>query len=346
VKPGPAQLAAFLQRPPEAIAAVLLFGPDDGLVRERAQTLVRAVLGHDGDDPFRLALLTGDALKQDPARLSDEAAAQSLMGGRRVIRLRDAGDTVAKPLHYVLERHSGGNLIVIEAGDLAKSSALRKLAEAAPNAAAIGCYADGPKEVAQLVRDVLARDRISVTDEAIEYLIANLGEDRGVTRQEIDKLCLFAGAGGRIDLDGAIASVGDSSALDLDDVVYDAFDGHAVSVETALTRLFLEGQSAVAILRATQRHAQRLHVAAARVAAGETADAVARSVRPPIFFKRVDRFRGQIGDWPPERLQRLLKLLLQAELDCKTTGYPEETICRHILTLAGRLPGKPSRSRP
>jgi DNA polymerase III subunit delta len=343
VKIAPAQLAGFLKHPPETIAAVLLFGPDEGLVRERGEALTRAVLGGGGDDPFRLALLTGDTLRQDPARLADEADALSLMGGRRVVRLTDAGDAVAKSLQFVLERKQGGGLIVIEAGDLAKSSSLRKLTEAAPNAAAIGCYADGPREIGQLIRDTLAREKISIAEDAVEYLVGNLGEDRGVTRQELEKLCLFAGAGGTIDLPGAIASVGDSSALDLDTVVYDALDGHAAAVEAALTRLFLEGQSAVAILRAAQRHAQRLHLAAARVAGGEAADGVARSQRPPIYFKLVDRFRGQIGAWPPERSQRLLKLLLQAEIECKTTGYPEETICRHILTLIGRLPGRPGR---
>ncbi|MGB8840666.1 MAG: DNA polymerase III subunit delta [Aliidongia sp.] len=343
MKLGPAQLAGFLRQPPEAIAAVLLFGPDEGLVRERGETLTRAVLGSATDDPFRLAVLTGETLKQDPARLADEADALSLMGGRRVVRVRDVGDTLAKSLNYVLDRKPGGGLIVIEAGDLAKSSALRKLAEAAPNAAAIGCYADNPRELAQLIRDSIARDHIAIADDAIDYLVGNLGDDRGVTRQEIDKLCLFAGPAGRIDLAGATASVGDSSALELDNVIYDALDGRAASVDTALGRLFLEGQTAVGILRAVQRHGMRLHLAAARVAAGETADAVARTQRPPIYFKYTDRFRAQIDAWPPDRSQRLLKLLLQAELDCKTTGYPEETICRHLLTMIGRLPGRPNR---
>jgi DNA polymerase-3 subunit delta len=342
VKLGPAQLAGFLKQPPDAIAAVLLFGPDEGLVRERGEALTRAVLGSAKDDPFRLAMLTGEALKQDPARLADEADALSLMGGRRVVRVRDTGDALSKSLQYVLDRKPGGGLIVIEAGDLGKSSSLRKLAEAAANAAAIGCYADGPREIAQLIREVMARERISIADDAVDYLVGNLGDDRGVTRQEVDKLCLFAGPGGKIDLEGAIASVGDSSALELDNVIYDALDGHAASVDAALGRLFLEGQTAVGILRIVQRHALRLHLAAARVAAGETADTVARSQRPPIFFKYVERFRGQITAWPPERSQRLLKLLLQAELDCKTTGYPEETICRHLLTMIGRLPGRPN----
>jgi DNA polymerase-3 subunit delta len=343
VKLPPAQVQNFLRQPSETIAAALVFGPDDGLVRERAEALCRAVLGASGDDPFRLALLTGDMVRQDPARLADEAASLSLTGGRRVVRVREAGDALTKTLQYVLERPPGSALIVLEAGDLGKSSSLRRLAEAAPNFAAIACYADGPREIMSLIRDMLGQHRVSITEEAVDYLVHNLGGDRMVTRQEVEKLSLLAGDGGNITLVEAIASIGNTSALDLEDVIYDALDGNAPAVEAALTRLFLEGQAAVSILRATQRHAQRLHLASSQIAQGESAEAVMRGMRPPVFFKYADRFRAQLGAWPAERAQRLLKVLLQAELDCKTTGFPEETICRHILTLVGRLPGRPAR---
>ncbi|HVJ53657.1 MAG TPA: DNA polymerase III subunit delta [Aliidongia sp.] len=343
MKPAAAQLRGFLRDPPASIAAILLFGPDDGLVRERADQLCQAVLGPAKDDPFRLAVLTGDVLRQDPARLADEAASIGLFGGKRVVRVREAGDALSKTLQFVLERAAGDSLILIEAGDLGRSSSLRKLAEAAPNAAAIACYADGPRELATLIREMMGQHNISIGEEAVSYLVQNLGENRLVSRQELEKLILLAGDGGRIGLDEAIASVGDSSVLAIEDVIYDSLDGDAGAVETALSRLFLEGQAAVTILRAAQRHAQKLHLAASLVAKGTAIDAVVNGMRPPIFFKYTDRFRGQLGAWPPERAQRLLKLLLQAELDCKTTVYPEETICRHALSLAGRLPGRPAR---
>ncbi len=266
------------------------------------------------------------------------------MGGRRVVRVREAADTLSKMLQFVLEGPGRDNLIVLEAGDLGKNSSLRKLAETAPRVAAIACYADGPRDIAILLRDTLSRHRIGITEEASAYLIDHLGGDRMMTRQEIEKLTLLAGDGGRLTLGDIIASSGDTSALETEDVVYDALDGHASAVDGALTRLFLEGQAPVAILRAAQRHAQRLHLASGQVADGEAADSVMRGLRPPIFFKYADRFRRQIDDWPPERSQRLLRLLTQAELDCKRTGFPDETICRHALTTLGRLPGRKKRA--
>jgi DNA polymerase III subunit delta len=332
-----AQLANFLKRPDEAITVALVYGPDEGLVHERADALVKAILGDAGDDPFRLALLTADMVRQDPARLADEAAAMSLMGGRRVVRVRDAADGVSASLKHVLESGRGDALLVLEAGDLGKSSSLRKLCEAADKAAAIACYADGPREVAGLIRETLQAQRIAIDDESVEYLTANLGSDRGISRQEIEKLVLYAGAGGRIELGDAIASVGDSSALELEDVIYDALDGRTANIDGALTRLFLEGQAPVSIVRAVMRHAQRLHFCAAQVAGGQPLDLAVRSLRPPIFFKYTDRFRRQAEQWPELRCERLLKRLTQAELDLKRTGYPDETICRHLLIHIARI---------
>ena len=95
MKLAPARVAAFLRRPDPAIRAILLYGPDAGLVRERADVLARSVCA-DLADPFRIADLNGAVLAADPARLADEAAQLSLIGGRRVVRVR-AADVLDSP---------------------------------------------------------------------------------------------------------------------------------------------------------------------------------------------------------------------------------------------------------
>lgn len=332
-----AQVAQFLKAPPTSVAVALVYGPDEGLVRERTETLVRAILGGAGDDPFRLALLTADQVRQDPARLADEASAISLMGGRRVIRLRDAGDAVTKPVQFLLEQPTGDSLTVIEAGSLDAKSSLRKLCESHGRSVAIACYADGPRELAETMRETFGRYRITLEREAQDYLLSQLGGDRMVTRQELEKLALQAGDGGRIGLEDAVAGIGNTSALAIDDVVYDAFDGKAGALDTRLDRLFLEGEAPVGILRACLRHAQRLHWVSVETSSGKSLDAALAGLRPPLFFKLADRFKAQAHILDAARTQRLLGLLLEAERQCKRTGYPDETICRHALLSIARL---------
>ena len=325
-----ARIAAFLQRPDQTIRAVLLYGPDIGLVRERADVLARTVCP-DLKDPFRVADLSGAALAADPARLADEAAQLSLIGGRRVIRVRDAADRLAGLFRGFLDAAPGDGFIVVEAGDLPGSSALRRVFDTSPRAAAIGCYPDAPRDRAAVIRDTLRAHRITASGEATQYLVEHLGNDRLLTRAELEKLSLYAGEGGHVELDDVRLSIGDSAALATDDAVMAAAEGDAARVDRVIDRVLQEGESAVSVVRAMLRHLQRLHVFAARVAAGTTAAEVVRTARPPIFYRQEDSFKRQLVLWNEVGLRAQLKRIAQAELHMKLTGLPADTVCREAL---------------
>ena len=138
-----ARVARFIAAPDAAIRAVLLHGEDEGMVRERAQRIAKAVVS-DLADPFRVAELTGEALRADPVRLDDETRALSLVGGRRVVRVRGADDGQAALFErFFAALPPGDSLVVVEAGELGGKSALRRAFEAAKDGAAIVCRADG-----------------------------------------------------------------------------------------------------------------------------------------------------------------------------------------------------------
>jgi len=335
VKLPPARIADFLRRPPADLAGALLYGPDGGLVRERADQLA-ATACPDLKDPFRVSDLAAAALAGDPARLADELAALSLVGGRRVVRVREAGDALAPLLEAALAGTRGDSLLVIEAGELPPRSALRKFCEAAPGIAAIPCYADSGRDLAAVVRETLGAHRITVAADALSYLVAHLGNDRGVTRSELEKLALYAGDGGRVGLADAIACIGDSTALSVEELLNAVASGDLAGIEAMLERC-LEEQSPIGLLRAAQRHFQRLHATAGRIAAGAGMEEALRALRPPLFFKLQDSFKAQLAFWPPRRAAAALAALTEAELQGKRAILPQETIVRDaLLTIARR----------
>src|SRR5260221_12063724 len=126
----------------QRLRAVLLYGPDGGLAHERAVALVRHVAGS-ADDPFRVVELTVATLKDDPARLADEVAAQALTGGRRAVWIRDAGDALASgppadPLDDHAPDRGGDPLVARAARDLPARSRLRHPGEGAGPPASAG----------------------------------------------------------------------------------------------------------------------------------------------------------------------------------------------------------------
>jgi DNA polymerase-3 subunit delta len=337
VKVAARDIDSFLRKPAPDLVAVLFYGPDTGLVRERGDRMVADVAGG-LDDPFRVSNVAVASLKEEPSRLRDEAEALSFGGGRRVVRLRDAADGAAGALELLLSSSTGAGLVVLEGGDLGPRSALRRLCESAPNAAAVPCYRDEAADLRKLVTEMLKAAGLQADRDALAYLTESLGGDRSLTRRELEKLIDYIGPGDgkarTVTLADAEACVGDSSVATIDDLIYAAGDGKLPELDALLDRVLAEGTSAVTLLRAVARHFQRLQLV---VSSGDIEAAIGR-LRPPLFFQRVPRFKAQARRWRPPAVAAALGRLVQAELDCKRTGWPAETIARRTVLEIARLP--------
>ena len=321
---------AFLGKPDPAVIAVLLYGPDQGLVRERADRLVVAAAG-DAADPFRVAELAADPLKDVPVQLADEAAALPFSGGRRVVRVREGKDPLANAVRNLLEVGSGGGLVVVEAGELGPRSLLRQVFESASTAAALPCYVDEGDTLRGVIADDLAVHDLLVTPEAADMLASHLGADRGVTRRELEKLALYKGEPGRVEVDDVLAVVGDAGAVSLDAIALAACGGDFSTLDRAVETAFAEGLQPIPLLRTVARHLQRLLQAHALVAKGGTAKQAMDALRPAVFFRLQPQFRRQMDVWRGARLADGLMLLAETELECKRTGAPQRQLCQRAL---------------
>jgi DNA polymerase-3 subunit delta len=320
-------IEAFCRNLDAKVAAILFYGPDAGLVHERADRLAAAMAG-DAADPFRVSEVAAARLREEPSALADEAAALSFGGGRRVVRLRDATDAMTDAVERLLAGAAIPGLAILEAGELGPRSSLRRMIEGADNAAALPCYLDEGETLNRFIGGELRELKLSIAPEALEFLVGNLGSDRALTRRELEKLACYMGdVGNRIELADVIACIGDSAALTLDDLVFAVADGDAAAAERALDRGFQEGIGPVAVLRAAARHFLRLHSVAG---AGDREAAFSR-LRPPVFYKLVDRFKRQARRLTILQLGETIDRLVRAESDCKRTGMPAETICRRAL---------------
>jgi DNA polymerase III subunit delta len=336
VKIEPRQVDAFLRKPDPKIRGVVVYGNDDGLIAERAAQLARTVC-EDLKDPFRVVDIAGDALKADPARLADEFGAMSLMGGRRVIRVRPAGEESAAALENLVAASAGDALIVLEGGNLTPRSSLRTLAETEPCLAALACYADTEQDLERLVEAAARAAGFAVEEDALGWIVERLGGDRGQSRSEIDKLLLFKAddVAKTISLADAAAVLGDTSAMEIDDVVGATFDGDLATLDRALDRVFAEGGNAVQLVRALQRHADQLHLVSGHAKGGNMEAAMFKARGLPRGGPVRRRFEGHLRRWPLPRLGHALTRILEAELECKSTGLPDQAIARRLcLSLA------------
>lgn len=325
----------FAKNPPPDMLAVLVYGPDEGLIRERMNLLTRHVVP-DANDPFGVVEFSAGDLGDNPARLLDEAQSISMLGGRRVVRLRDADDKAANAVKSALEAlRPGDNLVLVSAGELPPRSALRQMFEAAPNAAALPCYVEDERDIARVLKDGLRDAGYNMPSDALVYMAANVVGDRGVARSEIDKLVTYMGANRSITIDDVMACVGSSAALSLDDLSKHVASGLYAEADRILTFVLSEGLPAVTVLRTLQNYFTRLSVTRARIDRGANIDVAMKKLRPEVFWKHKAAFEAQVHGWGAEQLQQALTLLMSVEAKCKQTGSDPNILCgRAILSLA------------
>jgi DNA polymerase-3 subunit delta len=330
----------YVVSPPKGLMIALVYGPDAGLVQERAEKLLKSVVP-DLTDPFNVADLSEATLLADPARLADEAAAISMMGGRRVVRVRGAGNDLADLFESFMDDHKGDALVAIEAGDLAKTSALRKLFDGHKSAAAIQCYPDSLRDLGDVVRDALRAEGISIAPDALEDAVSRLGSDRGVTRREIEKLLLYVHGQKQVNLEDVRAVMGDEAEARSESACDAAGGGDLAKLDRELERLWASDTQPAQVLRSAMGHFQKLLQARESTARGESIDNVMKRLRPPVHFSRSTAFKNQAQRWNSDKLGEALDMLLEAEVLTRTTSVPAEAVTgRALMNIAAMAKGR------
>jgi DNA polymerase III subunit delta len=324
------EIDAFLARPDPGRPIILLYGPDAGLVRERADALLASAVD-DPNDPFSLVRLDGDELSAEPSRLVDEALTIPLFGGRRAIRVRAGSRNFASGVDTLAEAPLKDCRVVIEAGELRPESPLRKACERARTAVAIACYPDGERELAKLIDDELRGSNLRIASDARAVLMALLGGDRQASRNELRKLALYAHDKGEVTLDDVEAVVADASELKIDPIVDGAFAGNAATVETEFAKAMVAGTYPGMILSAAQRQAAWLHKSALAVADGTPISALLDSGFPRVHFSRKGNVETALRNFSVARLTLIIDQLATAALEMRKQAPLAAVIAQRAL---------------
>jgi DNA polymerase-3 subunit delta len=329
-------VASFLKSPNPDCRAVLVYGPDAGLVAERASALAQIFAGK-GPGETEVVRLDDRDLADDPARLEVELRTLPMFAARNVVRVA-AGTRLDVPSLKALLASPFDNPLIVEAGNLRPDSGLRKLFEGHKSAAALQCYSDS-RDLAGVIDGELAEAGLKIDSDARTYLITRLGADQALSRSEVAKLGLYASGGASVNLNDVVAIVGDAAETALENFVYAASGGDAQRALFELQRLAAAGTEESSVLGALGRHFTQLHRVASAVASGQRTDQVLQLLRPrPRPQSREDLFLAHCRRWGATRLAHALPLIQEAIRRTRRSPELEGAFAeRLVLTLTSRI---------
>ena len=308
----------FIERPDTAFRVILLYGPDIGLVTERAEILAKNT-GVDLKDPFSTIRLNADDVAADKSRLADEAFTVGMFGGERLIRV--SGSTrrnLADAVKPILANAPQDAWIIVEAGDLARSAALRTAFGKSKTGIALPCYQDNDKAIEMIINQEIVEKNLSIDRETISMLKPLLGGDRMASRNELRKLALYCHEQGSVTQDDIRDIVGDASQLDTNDVIDAVATGDMNALQENLHRVLVSGISPDMLLIFTLRHFQTLHEMRGKMEYDRIpAASLVKGARPPIHFARQSLVSRAITKWPIQNLSKAMTRLNKASFDAR-----------------------------
>ena len=330
----PAGLDAFLRKPDPAITAILIYGDEGDAVRELAQRAVKKAAGS-LDDPFAVTALTEQDLSSDPARLTDEVQSISMFGGARAVWVKGVGEGFLKAVMPVLEGKVQGNLVVAEAAGLAKNSQLRSQFEKSPHALIVPLYEAEASEIAAMVEQLLAQDRLKIGSDALARFIELAGTARGLVRREAEKLALYCLGSERVSLDDVEAVCGNDTGSTPDELADSVFGGEVEEADRLFHDLVRGGEDAGRLLGTVHLHAMRLAEFRLAIDRGAQAEQAVKQARPPVFFRRQRLVLAQLRAWSLTDLVTAgTTLLATVQASRQNAGLAEAIAGRCLLSLA------------
>jgi DNA polymerase III subunit delta len=313
---------------PKDFRLVLLHGPDGAAVSDLADKLVTRL----GEGAAPTSMTAGD-LKADPARLADEAAAVSMFGDKRVIRVDGAGDECIDAVQLLL---SGplGDPVVMTAGHL-KRSKLLDLAEADPTVVVVVAWEADARDFARLAMELCSEHGLDATRDASARLADAASGDRLVLLREVEKLALYLDATPeqrqRLTPEHLAAVGAGISDDDIQPLVEAVAGGRTGEADAALQNLATLGISGIPLLRAVHRRLALLIDLRMAVDAGVSPRGAVDSARPPVFWKEKDAVAAQLGKWRTPGLIRAAERLLETERALKERGSAGEVLAAQAL---------------
>jgi len=312
----------------------LIYGPDAGLVRERATALIDKFSKKNSDpqnpDHMGLTNLHMSELDADPDRLALAANTPSLFGGQIIVRVRNATKSLAPLLQKLLDPPPAA-VLIIEAGNLLPRDKLRSIAEASKTAYTLPCFPDNNRDLSDLIRTTFDQAGITVETGSVLVLSGLLGNDREITRRELEKLVLFANENKYLTIENIITLCGDNSKIALDQIVDAAGCGHAANLEAALHRAFNSGTDAQQVLGSALRHFSWLRKLRTTIDAGSSPAEALRKTFPRPHFSRNSALEQQLRLWNDDALAKANARIHEAIFRSRQNARLRQTIARRAL---------------
>lgn len=327
------QLTSRFNKVDENYRPILLFGPNEGLIRDNLNKITLLFKGNTEEIRF-----TGKYINEQPFIFLDEIQTISMFNEKKIIIIEQPLDKNIELFESSFVDIPKDMLIIVIANNLTKSSKVRKFFENSKEYLSCANYDDDIKTNSQQIYELEKKISKAFDKDIKNYLSQNLSSDRMISKNEIDKIILFyTDTNEEPSLEKIQSIFNNSNDLGLNKIPQLVFSGNPKDVSIFLNKIFAEGINSISIIRTMLTYVQRIEATQIVLKKTNDFDIAIKKLKPPVFWKDKELFKLHCKKWPINETVSNFNLLVETELKCKSDYQLTNVICeRALLKIASK----------
>lgn len=315
----------------EEYRGILLYGPEFGLISNRAKIIAEKIAG-DIKDPFRYIDIDFSKITESPYILSDELTSLSLTGGKRVIRIRNVKPSLPKDITEIIKRYSSKeNFLIMTSNELTKASSSRSFFEKEACLISMPCYPESKSSVSQIITSILNKEKIKYDYEIIDILPDLFAENRMLILSELEKLITYAQNKEKITKEDVFKIIENTKEISIDNILTATANKDFKTAENALIKALRENTEPITVIKSLIYYFNRLYTVKKYISSGKSEQQAISSLKPAVFFKNINNFKNHLKIWNKHSILKALAVLTSAEIKAKTTSAISILICKRVI---------------
>ncbi len=313
--------------------AILIYGPNEGLVREQVDKIKQNYLNQ---DDYEQIDFNGKDLDSDPLSLDEVIRTVSMFHTKKVVIANSVKDKHCNQIEEIASKAPQQTILIIKDGNLNKSSKIRKLFENDKTFLSLACYEDDSRSIMKNIDDFIKNNNFTLNREIKNYLLQSLSNDRMISKLELEKIEIFYNnSNAKIEIEDIKNLLNDTSSHNLNKMNEHVMFGNVPKSSKIIHKLLSEGASPISLVRSLTNYLIRLQKTKIEMKKGYNFDESIKVLKPPVFWKDKDSFQKHCIKWSLQGIEKNLFKLLETEVMCKLNSKLANSNCeKSILFIA------------
>ena len=295
----------------ENVSIYLFYGPNNGLIEDLINEDLKPIFSKNLYNYEEIEILS------DINNFKQKIFNKSFFETDKLIIINRATDKLLNLIKEISEVKIDDLKIIFKSGNLDKKSKLRNFFEKNKNLIIIPCYEDTLQSLLFIAQKILAKNKIKVSTQNINYIIEKSKGNRINLKNDLEKIIQYSKPNIPIEFDHILKLTTSSTDYAISELTDQCLAKNIKKTLKILNENNSSSEDNILIIKSFLFKLKRLKNLKEELNTEKNPDNVITSYKPPIFWKDKEIVKKQLKIWSLSKINFLIKKINKLELQTK-----------------------------